>query len=445
MIASTQTQQLAQRINSRVYWLCIYSAAVAIFTINRWPMHQVFSSGFAKALALLVALPVSWLLWLASTKRLSFSTLTLLYALLVAAIGIFLEYFTYQISPQNPTSFLFYGSILALGVSVFTSAYIGKLPAIRNNRQGKYVTTILSCLLFGLLMLPIIKQSATTNLLADLPTVIPVPANQLHVLDTFKLYNEINAMRIQQKLAPLSFNYQLETAAKMVANANADTVTNAKVEEIVKQQGYNFSAIGELTSSFANTATEKDIVKELYTKSNLQQLFSSNTYSDIGIAAIAKSDTNDVYIIVGSQKSQPQQTKIIYQTANPAPDNNNPSYFTGVELFAAVNQARIGHGVNPLGQRNELCTVASIRLNQQLDLGKLDNHAGFNGVLATYKDQLSQYSHIAENLAEGYATAQDTVNAWEGSPGHAVLLKDGSYVWGCTAANHGFSVLIAAY
>src|SRR3990172_9927351 len=50
----------------------------------------------------------------------------------------------------------------------------------------------------------------------------------------------------------------------------------------------------------------------------------------------------------------------------------------GPDLWEAVNRRRRELGVNPLSQRDELCTIASIRLNQLLELGKLDGHEGFS-------------------------------------------------------------------
>ena len=52
----------------------------------------------------------------------------------------------------------------------------------------------------------------------------------------------------------------------------------------------------------------------------------------------------------------------------------------GPELWNAVNKKRQEYGVNSLSQRDELCTIASIRLNQLLELGKLDGHEGFSNM-----------------------------------------------------------------
>jgi hypothetical protein len=43
----------------------------------------------------------------------------------------------------------------------------------------------------------------------------------------------------------------------------------------------------------------------------------------------------------------------------------------GPELWDAVNKKRLEYGVNPLKLREDLCTIASIRLNELIELGKL--------------------------------------------------------------------------
>ena len=120
----------------------------------------------------------------------------------------------------------------------------------------------------------------------------------------------------------------------------------------------------------------------------------------------------------------------------------------GPELWEAVNNKRKELGVNPLGKRDELCTIASIRLNELLELGKLDAHEGFSN-LAERREDLSwifeKYGNISEFLALGGQTPEETVSLWEGTLGHSKLLSGGEYVWGCIYAQNTFAVAIAAY
>jgi len=120
----------------------------------------------------------------------------------------------------------------------------------------------------------------------------------------------------------------------------------------------------------------------------------------------------------------------------------------GPELWEAVNKRRREFGVNPVSSRSELCTVASIRLNELLELGKLDNHEGFTNMTTRRPDLkwiFDKYSSIAEFLAMGGRTAQETVSMWENTLGHRKLLDGGEYVWGCIYAQNTFAVAITAY
>jgi len=120
----------------------------------------------------------------------------------------------------------------------------------------------------------------------------------------------------------------------------------------------------------------------------------------------------------------------------------------GPELWDEVNKRRTELGVNPLKVKSELCTIASIRLNELLELGKLDNHEGFSNMKERRPDLkwiFDSFSTVAEFLAMGGRTALETVNLWQDTLGHNKLLTGGEYVWGCVYAQNTFAVAIAAY
>ncbi len=135
-------------------------------------------------------------------------------------------------------------------------------------------------------------------------------------------------------------------------------------------------------------------------------------------------------------------------TTKPAGPKKATALWGGPELWDAVNKKRQELGVNPLGLRTELCTIASLRLNELLDLGKLDGHAGFTK-LTENRPELAwifeNYNHTAEFLAQGGSTPQETVAMWENTLGHSKLLKGGEYVWGCIYAQNTIAVAIAAF
>ncbi len=120
----------------------------------------------------------------------------------------------------------------------------------------------------------------------------------------------------------------------------------------------------------------------------------------------------------------------------------------GVELWEAVNKKRVEYGVNPLRKADELCTIASIRLNELLELGKLDGHEGFGNMTERRPDLqwiFDKYGTIAEFLASGGQTPEETVSLWDNTLGHKKLLNGGEFVWGCIYAQNTFAVAITAY
>jgi uncharacterized protein YkwD len=127
---------------------------------------------------------------------------------------------------------------------------------------------------------------------------------------------------------------------------------------------------------------------------------------------------------------------------------NKPN-FTGEQLMQAVNKYRREHGVPELQLHSGLCQLSSRRLGELIDLGQLDNHAGFENYFDNNEiEDLSgpSLTNVAENLASGYPSAWDTVMGWDSSPPHRTfLLADGSYKYGCGSANLGFAVLIGGF
>jgi hypothetical protein len=147
-------------------------------------------------------------------------------------------------------------------------------------------------------------------------------------------------------------------------------------------------------------------------------------------------------------KPSPTPLKIDTSTPKPSvPQQVQVIDWTGPELWEAVNKGRVEHGVNPLKQADELCTIASIRLNELLELGKLDGHEGFSNLPQRREDLkwIFDKYNISEFLIQGANSATEAVNIWLDTLGHKKLITGGEYVWGCTYAQEGFGVAIAAY
>jgi len=121
--------------------------------------------------------------------------------------------------------------------------------------------------------------------------------------------------------------------------------------------------------------------------------------------------------------------------------------WTGPELWEAVNKRRQEFGVNPLANKSELCTIASIRLNELLELGTLDGHEGFSTLPERREDLkwIFEKYDISEFLVSGAESVNDAVSLWENTLGHKKLLTGGEYVWGCIYGQSGFGVAITAF
>jgi hypothetical protein len=149
-------------------------------------------------------------------------------------------------------------------------------------------------------------------------------------------------------------------------------------------------------------------------------------------------------LVSSTEESEPEVvTKTVYVTPKPY----SPPTWGGPELWEAVNKRRKELGVNSLDQRAEICTIASIRLNELLELGKLDGHEGFSTLPERREDLVWIFEkyNLSEFLVSGANSAQDAVNLWENTLGHKKLLTGGEYVWGCIYAQAGFGVAITAY
>ena len=159
------------------------------------------------------------------------------------------------------------------------------------------------------------------------------------------------------------------------------------------------------------------------------------------IAAGAK-----VSSIEPSEVSPTPTPQVIVVEPTRAPRVAIPNW-SGPELWEAVNTRRQQLGVNALNNQAELCTIASIRLNELLELGKLDGHEGFSTLPDRREDLkwIFEKYNISEFLVSGASSAQEAVDLWENTLGHKKLLTGGEYVWGCTYAQNSFGVGIAAY
>lgn len=100
-----------------------------------------------------------------------------------------------------------------------------------------------------------------------------------------------------------------------------------------------------------------------------------------------------------------------------------------LELFLLVNAEREANGLQPYSYRTDLASAASIRAAEIVDFF---SHTRPDG---TPYYTVNENIVYGENLAEGYATAQEVFAGWMASPTHKALILDDDYT-ACGFALH---------
>ncbi|KKT67505.1 MAG: hypothetical protein UW60_C0005G0019 [Candidatus Woesebacteria bacterium GW2011_GWA2_44_33] len=268
---------------------------------------------------------------------------------------------------------------------------------------------------------------------------IYVERNQTPFLPNWSInevLTKINIARERSGFSKVKVSDKLNQAALsrlsviLTENDYEGKTTGLTREVAIKNAGYEANLIGDLllTDFFKSNDPVMDWLANDISKGTLLH----PDFREAGIAIKNGQDKVSVYVILVSPR------KIV-------PPSKQPTW-GGPDLWDLVNKRRVELGVNPLRQKDELCTIASIRLNALLELGKLDGHAGFVPVLERPDLKwISEKYNVSEFLAQGYSTPLETIKAWENTLGHKALLAGGEYVWGCIYAQNTFAVAIAAY
>lgn len=250
-----------------------------------------------------------------------------------------------------------------------------------------------------------------------------------------KLIEVINKYRADNKLTVLKKDSRLDKAseARLAVIQSKDDfegkITGVTLEKSAINNGYNYSLVGGLYS--AGSETEEAILENWKKDEGAKKILDDKYVKQVGLAISIKDSVTSVVVIVGKEAGVVANKNVAWG---------------GPELWDAVNKRRTERGVSPLSRKEELCTIASIRLNQLLELGKLDGHAGFVPTLerSDLKWIKDKYD-ISEFLVTGYSTPLAAVDAWEHTLGHKDLLTGGQFVWGCIYAQNTFGVAITAF
>ncbi|MFZ3069311.1 MAG: CAP domain-containing protein [Microgenomates group bacterium] len=307
----------------------------------------------------------------------------------------------------------------------------------------KRIVTVLLVLVIGAIAYFFLRDTDFKSLFSDLASqrfYIQREQGTTFIPDwtAEELLLEINTAREKKGLTKLKGSTKLDQSAKsrlsvILSEDDVDgSVTGLTREKALLNAGYSANLVGELivTDFFKSN----DVIAYWNNSKITNDTLNHPSFRDVGVAIKNSADKVDVYILLASPRA------VVKQQTTPK------ITWGGPELWAAVNKRRVEMGVNPLKQRDELCTIASIRLNQLLTLGRLDGHEGFVPVLNREDLKwISEKYNISEYLIQGYSTPTEAVAAWENTLGHKSLLAGGEYVWGCVYAQNTIGVAIAAY
>lgn len=258
------------------------------------------------------------------------------------------------------------------------------------------------------------------------------------------IVSKINAERIKSGLKELVWSDDLTKAAKarsaVIGNLDdfTGTISGLTREKAYELVDYETTYYGDL-QVYLRFETD-DFMKEILESKLKKEMILLSKFTEVGVAEVESGEYKTYYLLFGDRRPK------VVATVTPKIVAKAKINWGGPELWEAVNSRRVEFGVNKLTRKDELCTIASIRLNQLLDLNKLDGHAGFKPVLdRSDLKWISEKYNISEFLAQGYGTPAETVKGWENTLGHRGLLTGGEYVWGCVYSQNSFAVAIAAY
>jgi len=199
------------------------------------------------------------------------------------------------------------------------------------------------------------------------PTPTPPPPNTNYYVDS---------LRLEKELPSLISTESLNQAAEVILY---DLLTHQKLTPTIKPEdaatlyGFNYKNI---TSFTALLPSDQDFTAF----PDLNELVQDTTYTHIGIAQ--KQDTIDSVSGTVLFSSWLNLRKKPPQFKPPPPPLTTPELNSGKKF----KNTALNTGVPPFKQDNTLCTIASIRVNQLLELGKLDDHNGFNPLVEKYRD-----------------------------------------------------------
>lgn len=316
-------------------------------------------------------------------------------------------------------------------VFFWTSVLVGLIGlAHKQNVFGSRTTLNVPQFAVWLTGSPQVDVSQTQKTLAPPPTQ-----------DTLKAW--LAELRTQQASAEFASRDDLDTAATALAQdaLQHNSVTSDKTEAMIRKYVSPLPAKSDILQAFIPDPEESNSNDWRTTLQN-ETLLTDPTATLFGVGT-AEGELDGVpgtlIVIIASVP----RTQLGTAEGGGANQEREPIVFTSDELWEALQNYRRAHQLPIFEKRNRLCDVAQDRLAEQVALGKLDAHAGFDARADRFFEENTGWRSLNENLASGYRTAVQTVEwGWDQSLGHQALMKNTDHPYACTAAQDGFAVLI---
>ncbi|MCB9813246.1 MAG: hypothetical protein H6772_02450 [Pseudomonadales bacterium] len=228
-------------------------------------------------------------------------------------------------------------------------------------------------------------------------------------LDPQVIFQKLNSERISLEVGELEYSDQLASAAAiLIAEAEKydyDLEKKDFLEELknaLKTVGYNYLHVSH--NMVIGPQTEQAIVDAWFSDAQQIEALKDDDFEDVGFATkiVEIKDLGTVGVVVQVLGKPMKQVNVVPQQVA----IKGPVYpdISDEEVFNALNDYRASHQIFPLNFNKNLCNYASRRVNDLIEFGGLDDHAGFIEDFADLEnlpDEIKYYpgKNIGENLA----------------------------------------------
>lgn len=126
----------------------------------------------------------------------------------------------------------------------------------------------------------------------------------------------------------------------------------------------------------------------------------------------------------------------------------NAAEITGKNVFDLVNQQRVSHHLSPLVPNFALVKSAQVKARDLVSKSYFSHRQPItrNGPEYFLDASGYKYTEAGENLAKGFSTAEEVVDAWMKSPTHRKVILYGPYVdSGIGISKSGDEIFVVQY